>query len=114
MFRTLIYSLIFALTLSASAMAETQYSAVISDLPLMTGMAEQPEQAVVFDKPGGRIIETTAITALPAEDVRKFYAEALPPLGWKTAGADAFARNGEILVIVFADKAVQFKITPQD
>ena len=114
MYRTLIYSLLLTCMMSTAALAETVYSTVIPDLPLIAGMTEAADHAVVFDKPGGRIVETAATGTAASADIKKFYSEALPPLGWKSNGGDVYLRNGEKLTITAADNSVQFKITPQD
>lgn len=103
------FALLFCLFLPVMA-AASEFSSVIEDLPLMPGMQEMKDRAVVFDKPGGRILETTTTTA--TADVSNFYANALPPLGWRTAGNNAYIRNGELLTITVEKNSVQFKITP--
>jgi len=105
------------LLLSAPAVAaQTVYSRVIEDLPLMPGMAELSDNAVVFDKPSGRIVETEATTTASPASVRKFYAEALPPLGWKALGVSEFVRDRETLKIDIEEKkpeeVVHFTLTP--
>lgn len=114
MIKTLFIALLL-LSIPAFA-ANTAYSFVIEDLPLMTGMIEQPEDAVTFDKPGGRIVETTALTQSNPAEVRAFYAAALPPLGWKPAGASKFLRDKEELTLDIDAKsgktAVRFTLTP--
>ena len=96
--------------------AATVYSSVLDDLPLMQGMAERPEDTVVFDNPGGRIIEFSTETTEPASAVRDYYQRALPPLGWKAAGMSQFVRDKEMLKIEFDKKGegtiVRFAVTP--
>lgn len=111
MIRNLVMILFFTLALTATALA-SEFSSVIEDLPLMPGMAELADNAVVFDTPGGRIVETIALTAATPQDIRRFYAAALPPLGWQAGAAGAYIRNGELLTVTPTDKGVQFKITP--
>ncbi len=78
--------------------AQTVYSTIIEDLPLMPGMVERTNDAIVFDKPGGRIVETSAAISASAADIKKFYDETLPPLGWKVTGNwTTFTREGETL-----------------
>ena len=48
----------FILLASLPAVAASSYSTIIEDLPLMPGMVEKTDDAVIFDKPGGRIVET--------------------------------------------------------
>lgn len=59
------------------------YLSALPDFPLMPGLSEQEETWVIFDKPGGRIVEAVfGGEALPAA-VRDYYLAALPALGWK-------------------------------
>ena len=78
---------------------EVGYSGVIDDLPLMPGMIEKTEDAVVFDALGGRIVEIGAETQVNALDVREFYADVLPALGWQPISLSGFIRDNEILKI---------------
>ncbi len=73
----------------------------IEDLPLMEGLTEAPGGALIFDTPGGRIVETYASGALSRRDVLDFYAATLPQLGWKRIGDTAFSRENEILRLEF-------------
>jgi hypothetical protein len=108
-------ALLLLLNVSALA-AETAYSGVIEDLPLMTGMTEKAADAVIFDKPGGRIVETEAETSSPMEEIERFYTETLPPLGWKKLAPTSFVRDNEKLVLSLERKGtiilVHFTLTP--
>lgn len=78
------------------------YSEAIDDLPLMQDMDELSEQAIIFDTPDGRIIETTAETGSSEKQVITYYDKNLPPLGWRPLGRDDFGlqnylRDGERL-----------------
>lgn len=65
------------------------------DLPLMDGLKENRDAALLFDSPGGRIINAEALGTLRAKEVNDFYRMVLPSLGWKInmnkAGCDAEA-----------------------
>jgi hypothetical protein len=73
------------------------------DLPLMEGLGEIPDGALVFDKPGGRIIDVQATGKVTRPQVVTFYRAALPQLGWVLMGQDKSAlryqRDDENLVI---------------
>lgn len=111
------FLLLCALLLAAPALAApAAYSLVIEDLPLMPGMTEKPETAVVFDSPAGRIAGTVAETTSAETDIIGFYAEALPPLGWTARPPAGFVRDGEALTIEIEQKNgaafVHFNLTP--
>lgn len=111
--RTMLIALLF---LSLPAFAGTAYSFVIEDLPLMSGMLELPDDAVTFDQPGGRILETAAETQANPAAVRGFYASTLPSLGWQLQGASVFVRNNEKLQLDIDSKGgktiAHFTLTP--
>ena len=73
------------------------------ELPLMPGLFSVTEENLSFDKPSGRIVQAEARGALAPEDVRKFYRETVPQLGWRKAGGeDRFVRDGEALHLEIA------------
>ncbi len=96
--------------------AQTGYSSIIDDLPLMKEMTEKPDDTVVFDKPAGRIIEITAETSAAMPEIRKFYDDTLPPLGWKMSAPLKFIRDNEMLKIRIEQTEettlVHFTLTP--
>ena len=66
------------------------YLSAIADLPLPDGLAEQTDKSTVFDAPLGRIITAYATGTVDADEVRDFYDDALPPLGWEKTGEGSF------------------------
>ena len=75
------------------------YLSAIADLPLPDGLAEQTDKSTVFDAPMGRIVTAYASGKVAADDVRDFYDDALPPLGWEKTGEGSFRRKAEVLKI---------------
>ncbi len=89
----------------------------INDLPLMSGLVLESETPVVFDTPGGRIIEVFARGNIPGTRIRSFYGETLPQLGWLPSGENEFQRDSERLKIeVSGDNShgsvVRFSVVP--
>ena len=93
------------------------FVAGIEDLPLMPGLAEVRDAGVVFDKPGGRIVEAYAEGAVRRAEVIGFYRQTLPQLGWQSAGDTAYRREGERLEIVIlgddGELVVRFTLQPE-
>ncbi|MGF1592310.1 MAG: hypothetical protein ACFCUW_03465 [Kiloniellaceae bacterium] len=89
----------------------------IPDLPLMPGLKALPDSGLVFDKPGGRIVEAFAEGSLTPESVRSFYDQTLPQLGWQREGTGAYLREGERLNLDLSEDArgitVHFRLFPQ-
>lgn len=93
------------------------FLSVIDDVPLMPGLTERADAAVVFDKPEGRIVETEATGRLVRAEVLKFYAASLPQLGWRARSEGRFLRDKEELVLSFVSGTggaltVRFTLSP--
>lgn len=89
-----------ALICAAPAYAETRYFSELSDVPMPPGF-EESDAAVGFDGAGGRLVTARAVGDLSAMEVRAFYTECLPALGWAVSpradGALVFQRGRERL-----------------
>ena len=126
--RTFLFPLVAALVIvvtgllgiSASRAADGFITGT-GDVPLMAGLAEQTEQALVFEVPGGRVIEVIAIGRASGPSIQQFYRETLPQLGWQPLkqdeGQETFRREGEVLMLeITADQAggsrVRFRLNP--
>lgn len=73
------------------------------DLPLMDGLVENREAALLFDSPDGRIINAEASGALKANEVNNFYRMVLPSLGWKMNISKSNCEDGAQYCL-FADR----------
>ncbi len=52
------------------------------DIPLMAGLIENTDEAMVFDSPDGRIINAEAQGQITAIKTFEYYRSVLPSLGW--------------------------------
>jgi hypothetical protein len=99
------------------ALANGGFLTEIEDLPLAQGLTEAPG-GLLFDTADGRIVEAIASGNVDAQQVRGFYAETLPQLGWQSLGGLTFRRDNEILHVVIEDKhhpiVVRFSLAPHD
>src|SRR3990172_1683590 len=86
---------------SLRADESSTFVAGVEDLPLMPGLVEIGDAGVVFDKPGGRIVEAYAEGKTRRAEVIAFYGQTLPQLGWRAAGATIYRREGERLEFDF-------------
>lgn len=84
----------------------------------MPELSEIPGAGVIFDKPGGRIVEAYAIGRVGRDRVIAFYRRTLPQLGWRADGAERFRREGESLSLEFlgvdqsGDLLLRFSVKP--
>ena len=84
--------------LAGPAAADTPQQGWVGDLPIMQGMAIEPQLGFAFDSPEGRIVQVFATGPSENASVISYYNAALAGLGW--AGADGrWQRDGEVLVI---------------
>lgn len=97
-------ALVLAAALSP-AWADDHFVAGIDDLPLMSGLAPLAGEGMVFDAPGGRVVEAWAQGAVARASVLQFYASTLPQLGWTATAPDRFRRDGETLRVEFPSRA---------
>jgi len=102
---------------AAVAEASQTYIDRIADLPLMDGLNEVEDAGVSFDKPSGRIVEAFAHGGVAPAEVRRFYRDTLPQLGWTRLTRDTFAREGEKLTLDYlgrgGDLTVRFTLQPR-
>lgn len=98
--------------------AENQaYFSVLTDIPLMPDMEELTDQAFVFDKAEGRVVEAVGIlSTFDTQRPIKFYESALTELGWKPLKTGLFQRNNEQLVVraekITQGVLVRFQLSP--
>ena len=106
-----------AVPLQDATAQEEKYVAGIPDLPLMPGLDALPDSGVVFDKPGGRIVEAFAEGGVKPNAVIAFYDQTLPQLGWEREASGAYLRDGERLKLDFSEQAgritVHFRLLPE-
>ena len=91
---------LFLAALSAGAEEGPVFFRNIADVPVMPGLSEIYNEGFVFDKAEGRLVEARAIVRnaeLKASDIRGFYEEILPRLGWRPAGESVFTRGPDRL-----------------
>ncbi len=76
------------------------FFSALNDVPLMPGLFEMTGETVFFDKPEGRIAESSAFSQGPTpDDIRHFYRQTLPQLGWQRTDGDSYVRDDETLTM---------------
>lgn len=80
--RLILIALFWTFSLPAAA-ENSRFLSALSDIPLMPGLYELAEETVIFDKPEGRIVESSAASETKnINEIKDFYDSALPQLGW--------------------------------
>lgn len=85
----------------------------------MPGLDELVDQTLIFDKPGGQIIESMALMqeVKPAA-VSAYYDQVLPQFGWRKIAPSGFIRADERLNLEFETlnqyNVLKITISPQN
>lgn len=90
----------------------------LNDVPLMNGLEELVDQAVIFDKAEGRIAESSAVTdEISISEIQEFYDNTLPQLGWQKTESGVYVRRDEMLQMNVDEESdynvVRFMVSPQ-
>jgi hypothetical protein len=112
----------FAIVLAALAWAATpalaadsSYLVEVDDLPLAPGLIELPG-GTLFESPQGRIVEANAQGEMLEVELRSFYDETLPQLGWTQTAPDEYRRDKEVLRFEITTNGmlvnIHFSLTP--
>jgi hypothetical protein len=100
MIRFVIASIVLMAVFAApfKVFAKEAYFEALYDIPIMPGLEEMKDQAMLFDKPDGKIASVVAISkTLKPKEVDGFYNATLPPLGWEKMGPKSYIRGAEKL-----------------
>lgn len=75
----------FLATITSVSVAQENPVQMLEDLaiPLMAGLAENMDGALVFDSPEGRIINAEASGSVNSQQAYQYYRVVLPSLGWQ-------------------------------
>lgn len=86
------------ITAHAGSEAAPVFFEALYDVPVMPGLEEVREQAMLFDKPDGRIASVVAASeSLDPVKIMRFYDELLPQLGWKKIAKNQYVRGRDRL-----------------
>lgn len=98
----ILFIMLFLVFSSPAGAEEPRFFSELSDIPLMPGLFELADDTVVFDKPEGRIVESSAASETEnINQIKAFYDSALPQLGWVRVsgpeGEPSYIRQDEAL-----------------
>lgn len=92
---------LLVLPFSQAMAGDANFLSRLADVPLMSGLRELLDDAVVFDKPEGLIVEAVAVSGtLALSAVEEFYSRTLPGMGWVEKGSLLFDRQGQRLRLI--------------
>jgi hypothetical protein len=118
----IIVGVLAAAVIAYGASAQTDQRpqvAGIDGLFMMPGLQEVDGEAVIFDKPEGRIIEVLAHGTVSAGAVDAWYAQSLKAHGWKQSKLSGqYFKDGEALQLAIRQDAsgvtLRFSLAPKD
>lgn len=91
--------------LAPLAMAADTFFEALYDVPVMKGLEEIKGEAILFDKPDGRIASVMAVSKdLTPVQVTTFYSGALPQLGWEKTAENQYVRDRQRLSLEVTKK----------
>ena len=121
-----IFPLCLLVLLGANAVRANDFVPGLDDIPLAPGLVAADEPDLVFDKPEGRLVETSATSRQSEKKLRDFYAVTLPQMGWQAEkstkdsakDSDRYRRDQEVLTLVTHRKDgktdIIFRLNPQE
>jgi hypothetical protein len=115
---SLMVALALILFMAAPVRAEEAlFFEALYDVPVMPGLHELKDQAIIFDKPDGKIASASAAANhLAPKEIEVFYTQTLMELGWRKTDKNQYVRKDEKLTLSFSGKApetiVQFTLRP--
>ena len=116
--RTLFSVSILSCLFAAAGARAGEFLSGFDDVPVMRGLSPVESKELVFDSPGGRIVEGYVAGNVTRSAVQRFYWSTLPQLGWERTGEQEFSREGERLRIGYTgqdgDLTVRFTLTPKN
>ncbi len=109
--------LLILLCAPALAAEKAVFFEALYDVPVMPGLEEVKDQAMLFDKPDGRIASVVAVShTLAVADISGFYAQSLPQLGWRKTAENQYVRGKDRLYMEVVKKPpltiVHFTLEP--
>ncbi|MGB0920161.1 MAG: hypothetical protein ACPG06_02510 [Alphaproteobacteria bacterium] len=78
------FAVAFFVLIAHPVWAEDGFLTAASDVPLMMPLSELASSSIIFDKPGGRIIDVVLTGNTTTNAVEGFYAQTLVALGWQS------------------------------
>ena len=90
--------------------ANAEFLPFTQDIPLMPELILQDDY-LSFDTPSGQILNLSAKTSLPCQQVFAFYTQTLPALGWREEKTGFFKRNWDTLSLSCTSQNISFEIT---
>ena len=89
----------------------------IEELPVIKNMQNMPESLIYFDTNKGRFVQSKIVGNQSISQIKDFYENILPNLGWEKIDKNKFSRKSELMEIRYykynKDSIAEFNIKPK-
>ena len=95
-FNFFLYTLI-SLVLGLKLNSEIKFITGIEDLPIFDSLEIDEDNLIIFDKVDSRLVTVNLSGTVNLSEVRDYYENILPNLGWEMLNKEKYVRDSEIL-----------------
>jgi hypothetical protein len=97
--RVLIFLALLIVFAPTGVQAEgSRFFTELADIPVMPGLFELVDETMIFDKAEGRVVESAAASETKnSNEIKAFYNQTLPQMGWVRVREGVFQRGAEQL-----------------
>ncbi|MBH43217.1 MAG: hypothetical protein CMP25_00310 [Rickettsiales bacterium] len=100
-----------ALFLTFQLNSEIKFITGIEDLPIFESLEIDEDNLIIFDKADSRIITVNLSGSVNLEEVKDYYENILPNLGWKMRNKKEYVRDAEVLKLEYEVKNKKVYLT---
>ena len=95
-FSNIVFLSVYSSVACAQQTTDSAFFETLTDVPIMSGFEELKDEALVFDKPSGRIGQAVAIGRdVSLANLKLFYEETLSQMGWHQKDAHIQSEQSE-------------------
>ena len=105
-----LYTLI-TLVLGLKLNSEIKFITGIEDLPIFDSLEIDEDNLIIFDKIDSRLVTVNLSGTVNLSEVRDYYENILPNLGWKMLNKEKYVRDSEILNLEYKTKNKKVYLT---
>ena len=109
-FNFFLYTLI-TFVLAFKLNSEIKFITGIEDVPIFDSLEIDEDNLIIFDKVDSRLVTVNLSGTVNLSEVRDYYENILPNLGWKMLNKEKYVRDSEILNLEYKTKNKKVYLT---
>lgn len=109
-FNFFLYTLI-TFVLGFKLNSEIKFITGIEDVPIFDSLEIDEDNLIIFDKVDSRLVTVNLSGTVNLSEVRDYYENILPNLGWKMLNKEKYVRDSEILNLEYKTKNKKVYLT---